>query len=237
MSDESGGIFVPVNADDTTRNSFSTDGRVYFIYCPRGQARVVVCELERVRHWEGESLVRAVAVRCPVCGSCGRVTSEKPFRVEDKRTPFETENGVVYLSPLLTVDSEYICGAEVQIVEQDGDKPSSAKCTFAAIIRNGIAYDLNVVPQILTDAMKAAHAWYSRSYNAYMGSKGRIDANTRTEIEKLLNTAFTAVQDRCPVVQGGQYERGGPHSVVGCWDGLDFVCAAGQRIVQLLGGR
>ena len=238
MREESpGGIFTSVRGEDAARSPLVGDVAAYYIYGPRGQARVIACPLEQMTDAQGELLVWAVSVRCPVCGTHGRVTSDKPFQVDNRRTAFETENGLVYLSPILTIESEYSCGATVKVVENDGDSPQLCECQFKVIIRGGIAYDLDVVPKILTDAMQAAHDWYSRAVGLYNNVRVKLDPSVRTKIDKMLNDAFAVVNDRCPVIERGIYDRGGPHSVVGCWDGLDFVCNVGQHIIKSFAGK
>ena len=219
-------------AADNAKSPLTPDGKVYFVYGPRGKAHVYACPLEQARNWDGDNIVQAVQVTCPGCGSCGRVTVDKPFRISPVRSVFETELGAIPLSPLLTIESEYICKTELRLFDTETGEQQEAVCTFQAVIRNGIAYDLDVVPKILTDLMQSAEQSIQKANAAFARVRPKLPPQVQQGIGTIIGRAQQVLVATCPVIERGVYQRGGERSVVGCWDSLEWIYGACMKVLS-----
>lgn len=232
------GEWADVFQSDDARTPVTTDSAVYFVYGPPNQAKIMICPLEQVPDASGERAVRAVIFICPECATRGRIDSRKPFRIVDNRLMFRTENGPVPLSPLLTVESPVECAAEYDVLDTDTNRHDHARCTFSAVIRDGVAYPMAQMQVILTRALQIANARYNQAAQLFPTAGGRLQQSVREQAQRDLNIIVSRVLPVvCPVVESGKYERGGEKSLVGCWEALDRIRLACEQMVTAMGGR
>lgn len=223
---------------DDTRTPVGGSGACYYVYGPPNQAKVVACPTEQVPTTNGKRDIRAVVFVCPECGTRGRIDERKPFRVVDQRLVFRTAEGPVPLSPILTVESPVKCDAEYDVHDTDSNRHDRMHCTFHAVIRDGVAYPMQYMQGILTKAMQGTHARYDQAVNLFQSAAGRLHPDARQKAQSDLLIIFQRVLPSvCPVIESGQYERGGERSLVGCWEALDAARAACEQMITAMGGR
>lgn len=227
-------VFQP----DDARNPISGTGAVYYVYGPPNQAKVVACPTEQVPTASGKREVRGIVFVCAECGMRGRIDERKPFRVVDQRLVFRTQGGPVPLSPILTVESPVKCDASFDVHDTDTNRHERAHCNFHAVIRDGVAYPMQHMQAILTRVMQATHTRYTQAVTFFQSSAGRLQPEARQKAQNDLGIIFQRVLPSvCPVIESGQYERGGEKSLVGCWEALDGARAACEAMIQAMGGR
>ncbi len=241
------------------RSFAAPDGQVYYLSKPSEDADIVACGLEQTRspsshQWsksrsreiDSGTDVHAVYFRCAACKQTGRIdAAKKPFHIGGRRMirrkirqPDGTEvEKAVPLAPLLTVESPVECGLNFTVHDTDAGTVQEMLCTYHVVIRDGIAYPVTDIPQILTQAMRNALLMVQKATAAFAQRGRTIPVQFQQKIAQDLGQFQQGLPVLQQLAESGNYDRGGPKSLVQVWVAFDHISKSCDQMLQALGVR